>query len=77
MRLQDGLLIAIVFSHQRASLSRVEQFSMELLLFLQLLTAGVSNLRPAGRMWPSQPFHAAFHKIWQLANLRKAKIFCC
>jgi hypothetical protein len=35
--------------------------------------AGVNNLRPAGCIWPSQPFYAARHMIWELVN---ASTFC-
>jgi hypothetical protein len=31
---------------------------------------GIGNLRPAGRMWPSQPSYAARHMIWDEAKAR-------
>jgi hypothetical protein len=38
---------------------------------------GVSNLRPAGRTWPSKPFYVARRMIWELANAGRAKNLCC
>jgi hypothetical protein len=44
--------------------------SYEPLWFKQCFRSGVGNLRPAGRMWPSQSFYAARHIIWELTNTR-------
>jgi hypothetical protein len=44
----------------------------------QFLSLTVLNRgrQPAACMWPSQPFHVARHMTWELANARRAKLFC-
>jgi hypothetical protein len=49
--------------------------SFFLFSFILRLVPAVGSLRPAGRMWPSQPFYAACHMIWELASARRANIF--
>jgi hypothetical protein len=37
--------------------------------------AGVCNLQPVGRIWPSQPFYWVRHIIWEVIYTRKTDFF--
>jgi alpha-mannosidase len=53
----------------------LNHFFLQFFTVLHSSRSGVSNLWRAGRMWSSQPFYAACHMIWELANARRTKNF--